>query len=77
MQRLVYYFVMGKRRFVSDPDLAVAHAFRNGPIEDIHANREHNLTLLLFEMPDQQPRAILRPMQLKTLYLLKRTGELH
>lgn len=34
---------MRKRRFVIDPDLAkeaksiVAHAFRNGPIEDIHA----------------------------------------
>src|ERR1035438_7778951 len=42
-QRLVYYFGMRKRRFVIDPDLAkeaksiVAHAFRNGPIEDIHA----------------------------------------
>jgi hypothetical protein len=42
-QRLVYYFGMQKRRCVMDPDLAkaaksiVAHAFRNGPIEDIHA----------------------------------------
>src|SRR5258707_5619160 len=42
-QRSVYYFGMRKRRLVIDPDLAkeaksiVAHAFRNGPIEDIHA----------------------------------------
>jgi hypothetical protein len=42
-QRLVYYFGMQKRRFVIDPDLAkaaksiVADAFRNGPIEHIHA----------------------------------------
>jgi hypothetical protein len=45
-QRLVYYFGVGKRRFVIDPDLAkeaksiVAHAFRNGPIEDIHAGTD-------------------------------------
>jgi hypothetical protein len=49
-QRLVYYFQMRKRRFVIDPDLAkepkssVAHAFCNGPIEDIHAgNRRSGL----------------------------------
>jgi hypothetical protein len=43
MQSVVYDFAMRKRRLAIDPLLAkeaksiVAHAFRNGPIEDIHA----------------------------------------
>jgi len=39
-------------------------------------NRQHSATLALFETPDQQLRAILHSMQLKTLYLRKRTGGL-
>jgi hypothetical protein len=43
MQSVVYDFAMRKRRLAIDPLLAkeaksiVVHAFRNGPIEDIHA----------------------------------------